>query len=118
MTQKAKFEANEKREELFEAADWLSVVSGQSLRSGVPMLAHRVARTKSALKTWGSEVIDHPLNLVPVRDLKENDRCNIGNRPAEAFALLNRISLVVSGREHEPDMREEYMVLREEFARS
>lgn len=116
MTTKQKFLANEQREELFRAADWLCVVSGRSLRSGLPQLAHRVAQTKARLETYGPEVINHPLNLVPVCGSRENDACNIGNRPAEARALLDRIIKIITGRESEPDMRKEYEILREQFA--
>lgn len=115
MTSRSKFAANDKREALFAAADWRSVVSGEPLGSGVPQLAHRVAKTKSRLDKYGSTVLNHVLNLVPVRDLEENDRCNIGNRPVEANALLQRIIRVVTGVEPEPNMREEYRALREEF---
>jgi len=115
MNQLAKFRANERRDELFAAADWLSVVSGEPLRSGIPQLAHRVARTRNNLAKFGTEVIDHNLNLVPVRDLKENDRCNIGNRPLEANELLQRIIRINTGRESMPSLREYYEGLRREF---
>lgn len=115
MTQRQKFDANERREYLFECADWISVVSGNPLRTGVPQLAHRVARTKSALETWGSDVIDHPLNLVPVRSLSENDACNIGNQKIKAKALLERIVRIQTGGESMPDLREHYSDLRAEF---
>lgn len=115
MRDRDKVAANDKREALFAAADWRSVVSGEPLRSGVPQLAHRVARTRNRLEKYGPEVLNHVLNLVPVRDLEENDRCNIGNRPVEANALLQRIIRVVTGVEPEPNMRAEYAALREEF---
>lgn len=116
MTAKAKFYAQEKRLELFAAADWKSVVSGEPLQSGVPQLAHRVARTRGALDKWGSEVVDHPLNLVPVRNLRENDFVNIGFDRQQCHALMERIIRITTGRESEPDMTEEYKLLREEFA--
>jgi len=115
MRDRDKATANDKREALFAAADWCSVVSGEPLRSGVPQLAHRVAKTKSRLDKYGPTVLNHALNLVPVRNLEENDRCNIGNRPVEANALLQRIIRVVTGVEPEPNMRQEYTALREEF---
>jgi len=115
MNQLAKFRANERRDELFAAADWRSVVSGEPLRSGVPQLAHRVARTRNHLDKYGTEVIDHDLNLVPVRNLTENDRCNIGNRPVEANELLQRIIRINTGREAMPSLREYYASLRREF---
>lgn len=116
MNSRTKFAANEQRDALFEAAGWQSVVSGRWLREGIPQLAHRVARTKSALERWGSSVIDHPLNLVPVLDLRENDFCNLANRRAEAHALCERIVRITTGRESEPDMVAEYRKMREEFA--
>lgn len=115
MTGRQKLAAEEQRQELFAAAGWCSVVSGEPLRSGVPMLAHRVAKTVAALRTWGSEVINHPLNLVPVRDLRENDLCNIGNQKLKAKALLERIVRIHTGRESMPDLREHFEELRAEF---
>ena len=79
------------------------------------MLAHRVAKTVAALRTWGSDVINSPLNLVPVRSLAENDACNIGNQRVKAKALLERIVRIQTGREAMPDMRDEYRQLADEF---
>lgn len=115
MTARQKANAEEQRLELFRATHWTSVVSGEPLSTGVPQLAHRVAKTKANLMKWGPEVINHPLNLVPVRDLRENSFCNIGNRPMEARDLMERIIRVMTGRESEPDMAEEYARLREDF---
>jgi len=115
MRDRDKADANDKREFLFAAADWRSVVSGEPLRSGTPQLAHRVAKTRNRLDKYGEKVLNHALNLVPVRNLEENDRCNIGNRPVEANALLQRIIRVVTGVAPEPNMREEYAELRESF---
>lgn len=117
MTARAKQAANDLRDQLFEAAGWRSVVSGLPLREGTPQLAHRIAKTQSSLGKYGSEVISHPLNLVPVRDLKENDACNIGNRPVDREALAGRIIRILTGRESMPDMAEEYRELREKFAK-
>lgn len=114
MTEKQRFEANEQRDKLFAAAEWRSVVSGEPLRSGVPMLAHRVAKTVAALRIWGPEVINHPLNLVPVRDLKENDLCNIGNQKVKANALLERIVRIQTGRESMPDLGDYYRAVGQE----
>jgi len=113
---RAKFEANEKREELFAGAWWSCVVCKRPLGiDGTAQLAHRVAKTKSRLATYGPDIMHHPLNLVPVCGLACNDRVNIGNRGAEAKALLDRIIRVTTGAEPEPNMREEYRALREEF---
>lgn len=118
MTNRDKMRANEQREWLFECAQWCSVVSGRPLREGVPQLAHRVARTKAAIAKWGTEVIDHPLNLVPVCNLRENDRCNIGNQPIPARDLLARIVRITTGRESMPNLADYYAELRAEFAQN
>ena len=116
MNAKAKFLANERRDELFASAEWKSVVSGRWLREGIPQLAHRVARTKSHIEKWGDEVVNHPLNMVPVLDLNENAACNLAKRRAEAHALMERIIRITTGRESEPDMSHEYAELRRQFA--
>lgn len=114
MTAKQKFAANEQREALFTAAWWSCVVCLESL-GPTAQLAHRVAKTVARLNTYGPVVMHHPLNLVPVCSLRCNDACNIGNRPVEAKALLDRIIRVTTGIEPQPRMRDEYAALREEF---
>ncbi len=115
MNAKAKFLANEKRDELFAAAGWRSVVSGRPLSEGVPQLAHRIAKTRNRLEMFGDEVMNHPLNLVPVLDLRENDSCNIGGQKLQAEALISKIIKINTGREPMPDLREYYHELRGEF---
>lgn len=115
MTARQKLDAIDQREALFAAAGWRSVVSGRPLREGVPQLAHRVAKTRANLEKWGPGVIHHPLNLVPVLDLRENDAVNIGFDREKAHDLMQRIIRVTTGREPEPNMSEEYRLLREEF---
>jgi len=116
MTGRQKLEAEEQRQELFGAATWHCVVcSGPLAVHGTAQLAHRIAQTKARLLTHGKEIMHNSLNLVPVCSLRCNDRANIGNRPMEARALIDRITRVVTGREPAPDMREEYARLREEF---
>lgn len=116
MTARDKLDANEQREALFAAVGWSCVVCKRPLAiEGTPQLAHRVAKTKARLNTYGSDVLNHTLNLVPVCCLAHNDACNIGNRPMEAQALLQRIIRVNTGAEEQPDMRSEYRALRKAF---
>lgn len=117
MRAKEKFEATEFRDSLFTIAGWRCVVCGGPLREGVPQLAHRVARTKSRLDKYGTAVMDHALNLVPVCCLKHNDRVNIGNQTLVAHALLDRIIRITTGRESYPSLADYYAELREEFKR-
>lgn len=112
-----KFDANERRDELFAAASWCSLVSGQPLGTGTPQLAHRLANTNANLAKFGPEVLHHALNLVPVRDLKENARVLIHAETEPGRALVARIRRILAGEEPELNMAEEYRALREEFAR-
>jgi hypothetical protein len=113
MNQKSKFDANEKRQMLFEAADWCCCVCGKPLRSGVPQLAHRVIRSKYHVKTYGSAIIDNSLNLVPVCSLNCNSRVIVNFQPARD--LLVKIQLINAGMEMGPDLAEHYRELREYF---
>ncbi len=108
-----KQEANEQREELFAAAKWKCVVCGKPLRSGTPMLAHRVIRSKHNVAIYGSRIIDHPMNLVPVESLRCNDATIVNFIPAER--LLSEIFDVTAGAAPWPDMSEFYDQLSAEF---
>lgn len=77
------------RQELFEKAGWLCEICGAPLASGQPQLAHRVPKTKTNLKRYGEDVIDHPLNLCPVESLRCNSSAIIHG--AEERALVRRI---------------------------
>lgn len=116
MTAKQKFQAEEKRQELFTAAGWCCVVCNGSLALyQTPQLAHRVPKHRSMLERWGPEVINSPLNMVPVCSLKCNDRVSLGTVKAQTKDLLERIVRVNTGRESMPDMAEFYRELRDEF---
>lgn len=54
-------------------------------------LAHRIANTKANWRRWGSWVIDHPLNTCVAHRGRCNDACNIGGRPVECQALVQKI---------------------------
>jgi len=115
MRDRDKATANEQREALFAAAWWSCVVCGRSLSREVPQLAHRIAKTRFRLESYGPEVLHHSLNLVPVCSLKCNSACNIGNRPKEVIALVQRIVRVNTGVDEAPNMSQEYRALRESF---
>lgn len=115
MNARQKFEAEEKRLELFVAAGWRCVVCNGAMFT--PQLAHRCAKTRARLDTFGDAVVHHPLNLVPVCSLKCNDRANIGNQREPARQLMDRIIRITTGRESMPSMAEYYAELREEFTK-
>ena len=91
MNAREKLDAEELRIEIFKNAQWICEICGSSLNSGVPQLAHRIAKTKSNIKKYGDEIINHRLNLVAVCSLCCNSKCNIGNNPVKAFSLLEGI---------------------------
>lgn len=93
MTSRAKFTANENREELFASVHYRCQVCGLPLTwFGTPQLAHRIAQSKANLKRFGEAVIHHKLNLVPVCSLKCNDACNIGFNAVAANSLAESIT--------------------------
>ena len=55
-------------------------------------MAHRIANTKVNREKYGSRIIDHNFNLVPVCDLQENSRVNIGNRELVCMDLVKIIN--------------------------
>jgi hypothetical protein len=117
MTAREKLAANDMREELFAAATWHCVWCGGPLAvHGSAQLAHRVPKTKAFLMKWGPEVINDPLNLVPVCSLAHNDAVSLGIVGNAGKALLERIVRIHTGRESMPDLREHYATLRAEFA--
>jgi len=54
--------------------------------------AHRVARTKWAIRKWGADCIDHPGNLAWTCP-ECNDAVLITNRPIEREALMKEIAM-------------------------
>lgn len=56
-------------------------------------LAHVVPSTKHNIKTYGKEVIHHPLNLKVVCSLRCNSRVlrNLATHPVEGKELIERI---------------------------
>jgi hypothetical protein len=56
-------------------------------------IAHRIAETKTNIKVYGKEIIDHEYNKAWVCSLDCNDKCNIGNKPSEVKRLINKIML-------------------------
>jgi hypothetical protein len=91
MNTREKFEANESRDEQFEAVQWICQVCGNPLRSGVPQLAHRIPKRESYLKRYGKEVIHHWINLVPVCSLVCNKVVDIGGKPKQVEELASII---------------------------
>ena len=109
-----KLEANDRREEQFEAAGGQCVVCGGWLREGVPQLAHRVINSKFNQDAIRPEVLHHPMNTIPVDSLRCNSAVIV--RGQEDHELIARINRVVSG-EESVDLRLYYSELREVFFR-
>ena len=104
MTARARFDANERREELFALAYYTCKVCGHPLHwQGTAQLAHRIAQTKSNIQRYGAHVVHHDKNLVPVCSLRCNDACNIGFNPVAAQELadeINNLKEASDGRRH------------------
>ena len=116
MNNRQKADAEEMRQDLFGAATWHCVVCGGPLAvHGSAQLAHRVPKHKGLLQKWGSDVINHAINLIPVCSLKCNDRVSLGTVRNEAKALLERIVRINTGRESMPNMTEYYRSVGKEF---
>ncbi len=88
---RAKFLANEQREQLFAAAGYICECCGGPIRKGVPQLAHRIASSKTNLRAYGKRIIHHPLNLAVVCSLMCNSSMLIGNDIIAEAALVKRI---------------------------
>ena len=92
MTERKSFEIQENREEIFARDGYICQVCGKSiLQYGTPQLAHLIAQSQSNIKRYGKEVMHHQNNMKSVCSLYCNSLCNIGNRPVECEALVNKI---------------------------
>lgn len=94
MTEREKLDANDQRKEIFKRDNYACRKCGKSIYTyGTAQLAHGIANTKQNRKRYrlSNKEINHPLNLFSVCSLYCNDACNIGNRPADAWALVEKI---------------------------
>ena len=89
---RAKFAANEMREEIFAAAGYRCEVCGGWLRYGQPQAAHRIAATKANLKKYGAEVIHNRLNLAATCSSACNASVLIQHKPVRMVRLLELIA--------------------------
>ncbi len=89
MTAVAKMDANDRREDQFEATGGQCVVCGGWLSEGVPQLAHRVINSKFNQDAIRPEVLHHPMNTIPVDSLRCNSAVII--RGQEDHELIARI---------------------------
>ena len=93
MTNREKLEANEKKQRIIAERGFRCEVCGKPVNYSTAQLAHRVPKTAYNLKHYGSEVINHELNLAVVCSLKCNSAvlCNPASRPVEAHELIEKI---------------------------
>ena len=68
---------------------WLDSYICQKCGKMATQTAHRIANTKTNIKKYGNEFINHNINLVSVCCLECNDSYNIGNKPLQADRLYN-----------------------------
>jgi hypothetical protein len=93
MTNLEKLEANDKREEIFSRDNWTCQSCGKSIYThGTPQLAHKICKSKANLKKYGSEIINHSLNLVSVCSIGAcNDKWNCDKNIIEKEKLIDEI---------------------------
>ena len=115
MTARQKADAEERRLELFRSVNWTCPVCREPLaRHGTAQLAHRVPRRESMLMKWGPEVVNDPLNMVPVCSLPCNDAVSLGTVSVPSKALLERIVRIQTGRESMPNLGDYYRSVGQE----
>jgi len=88
MNERQKLEAEDRKIEILSAYNYSCV------RCGRPaiFLAHRIAKTSTNIKKYGSSMINHEKNMLPVcANQRCNDNCNIGGRPVEVEELVREI---------------------------
>ena len=94
MTEREKFEAEERKIEILSAYNYSCVQCGRP----AIFLAHRIAQTKNNIKRYGTAIIHHEKNMRPVcANQRCNDSVNIGNKPMEVEELVREIQAEISG---------------------
>ena len=92
MTEREKFEANEKKEKIYNARGGVCEFCRKSVTLAESQMAHRIS--KGLVKKYGKEIIHHPLNLALTCGDKLgrcNDAVNITNNPGATEKLLAEI---------------------------
>lgn len=88
LSERDKLDMAEQKMRILSAYNWRCVHC-----SGVAIfLGHKIAQTKTNIKLYGLQVINHEKNLLPVcSNPRCNDACNIGGRPEEVRQLVKEI---------------------------
>ena len=92
MTNREKFEAEEKKKRIYYKNLGRCEVCQLSIPIGLAQLAHRIPKSKMNLKKYGKEVIHSYQNLALVCSLKCNSKVNIGNNPGKILDVLSEIA--------------------------
>ncbi len=91
MTEREKFEANEKKERIYYARGGVCEFCRKSVTLAECQLAHRIPKSKMFLKKYGKKVIHSAGNLALTCSLKCNAAVNIGNNPGAIEELVAEI---------------------------
>lgn len=93
MTESKKLDAYELKLSMYNKAHGRCEVCGKRIPFTEAQLAHRIPKTKNYLDIYGSDVINHPLNMAAVCSLKCNDAVLMkpATQPVKASELLHRI---------------------------
>ena len=91
MTARQKFEANEKKIQIYNSRAGICEVCKLNIPFNQAQLAHRIPKSKMYLKKYGAKVIHHKKNLALVCGLECNSTVNIGGNPEKVKQLVNEI---------------------------
>ncbi len=91
MTEREKFEANEKKERIYYARGGVCEFCRKPVTLAECQMAHRIPKSKMFLKMFGKKVIHSAGNLALTCSLKCNAAVNIGNNPGAIEELVGEI---------------------------
>lgn len=89
----AAYYMGQERAACFERDNYICQNCGESVhKHGTAQTAHRIAKTKTNLRTYGYMIINHRFNLMSAcsNDIC-NSRWNIDNKTAQKMALIDKI---------------------------
>lgn len=89
--ERARFETHEERLAIYARDHGLCAYCGKKVDINTFHISHRIARVDWAIKKYGREVIEHPLNKATTHPGACNDLVQCTNRPVEREHLASLI---------------------------
>ena len=94
MTAREKFEANEKKIQIYNVRGGMCQVCYKIISLAESQLAHKISKSRQNIKKYGKEVIHHPKNIILTCGDKFgrcNDSVNISGNPMKVAELIEEI---------------------------